>query len=420
MRPTAPLPPGLKLKKVAPEPLEEIAAYLPPFAHHFKRSEGRQSLERHVSGLVAEIDCKNGEQIAAAVAGTNSQRLQALLTELQWDEAAVNKQRVQQLSGTATTGAGVLIVDDTGMPKQGKASVGVARQYSGTLGKVGNCQVVVSWQYADACFSWPVTARLYLPQSWTDDAARCDRAHVPDAYQAFATKPEIALALLDEAEPWPVPYRAITADAAYGGNLTFLRGLEGRAKPYVVEVPCDFGVQLSRGAEAPVERADAVLHRQPKRAWQTLCWGPGSVGPLRKTFIRVRCWRASADGRGVYGWLIGERPARGQTGDWKYYFSNMGPRVSLKTQGRIAHARHHIEQFYQETKGELGWDDYEGRLWHGLHRHAVVVFLAYSVLVLLRAHQHARRGRPPRLFSPVPLGADPAGDPAPGVGVVGG
>ncbi len=415
----APLSPELKLKKVPAAPLDEIAEYLRPFAHHFKRSEGRQSLERHVSGLLADIDCKNGEQIATAVAGTNSQRLQALLTELQWDEAAVNAQRVQQLNRAATTGGGILIVDDTGMPKQGQASVGVARQYSGTLGKVGNCQVVVSCQYADACFSWPVNARLYLHESWTEDAARCERAHVPEEYRPFATKPEIALTLLDEADQWQVPYRAITADAAYGRNLPFLRGLEVRHKSYVVEVPSDFGVQLSRRADAPVEWVDAVLHRLPKRAWQTLYWGQGSEGPLRKKFIRIRCWRASAAGRGVYGWLIGERPARGQTGDWQYYFSNLGPVVSLRTMVRMAHARHHIEQFYQEAKGELGWDDYEGRLWHGFHRHAVVVFLAYSFLVLLRRRQHRRRGRPPQLFSPVPLVANDSGDPAPGAGEVG-
>jgi len=416
---SAPLPPELKLKKVSPEPLDELAEYLHPFAHHFKRSEGRQSLERHMSGLLADIDCKNGEQIATAVAGTNSQRLQALLTELQWNETAVNKQRVQQLNREASAGAGVLIFDDTGMPKQGTASGGVARQYSGTLGKVGNCQVVVSCQYADACFSWPVNARLYLHESWTEEAARCERAHVPEEYRAFATKPEIALTLLDEADEWRVPYRAITADAAYGGNLPFLRGLEVRHKRYVVEVPCDFGVQRSRRADTPVERADTVIQRLPQRAWQTICWGQGSEGPLRKKFIRIRCWRASALGRGVYGWLIGERPARGQTGDWKYYFSNLGPLVSLKTRVRMAHARHHIEQFYQEAKGEVGWDDYEGRLWHGFHRHAVVVFLAYSFLVRLRRRPPRRRGRPPRLFSPVPLVANDSGDPAPGTGVVG-
>src|SRR5712692_2821229 len=145
------------LKKVQPVPLAEVAAYLAPFAAHFKRSEGRESLERHVTGLLADIDCKNGEQIALAVAGTNSQRLQALLTELQWDAQAVNEQRVKQLNREATAGEGVLMVDDTGIPKQGTASVGVAWQYSGTLGKVANRQVAVSCHYADGRYSWPVS-----------------------------------------------------------------------------------------------------------------------------------------------------------------------------------------------------------------------------------------------------------------------
>ena len=407
------------LKKVQPVPLAEVVAYLAPFASHFKRSEGRESLERHVTGLLADIDCKNGEQIALAVAGTNSQRLQALLTELQWNAQAVNEQRVQQLSRAATTGGGVLVVDDTGIPKQGTASVGVAWQYSGTLGKVANCQVAVSCHYADVRYSWPVNVRLYLPERWTQDEARCRRAQVPEEV-TFATKPEIALTLLDEAERWGVPYEAITADAAYGGNLPFLAGLESRHKLYVVAVPGDFGVQLARRANAGVERADTVRRRLAKRAWQTIHWRQGSRGSLRKKFVRGRCWRASAEGRGVYGWLIGERPAQGQEGEWKYYFSNAGPQVSLKFLVRIAHQRHAIEQFYQEAKGELGWDQYEGRLWHGFHRHALLVCVAYSFLVLLRARQHRRgRGRPPRLFSPAPLVADHSGHPASSAGVVG-
>jgi SRSO17 transposase len=407
------------LKKVQPVPLAEVATYLAPFAPHFKRSEGRQSLERHVTGLLADLDCKNGEQIARAVAGTNSQRLQALLTELQWDDPAVNAQRVQQLSREATAGEGVLIVDDTGIPKQGTAAVGVARQYSGTLGKVANCQVAVSSHYADARSSWPVSVRLYLPESWTQEGARCRRAQGP-ADVTFATKPELALRLVDEAERWGVPYEALTADCAYGGNLPFLAGLESRQKLYVVAVPCDFGVQRARRVGAAVEQADSVLRRLPKRAWQTLHWRQGSRGSLRKKFIRVRCWRASAEGRGAYGWLIGERPGRGREGDWQYYFSNAGPQASLRSLVRIAHQRHHIEQFYQEAKGELGWDQYEGRLWHGFHRHALLVCLAYSFLVLLRARQHRRgRGRPPRLFSPPPLVADHSGHPAPRAAVAG-
>jgi SRSO17 transposase len=406
------------LKKAQPVPLAEVAAYLAPFASHFKRREGRESLERHVTGLLADIDCKNGEQIALAVAGTKSQRLQARLTELQWDDPAVNAQRVQQLSREATAGGGVLLVDDPGIPKQGNASVGVAWQYAGTLGKVANCPVVVSCHYADARSSWPVTVRLYLPENWTQDAARCRRAHVPEE-GTVATKPELALRLVAEADRWGVPDQAITADSAYGGNLPFLAELERWRKLYVVAVPCDCGVQVARRAGTAVERAETVRSRLPKRAWQTIPGRQGSRGSLRRKFVRVRCWRASAEGRGASGWLIGERPGRGQSGEWRYSFSTAGPQASLKSLVRLAHQRHHIEQFYQEAKGELGWDQYEGRLWHGFQRHALLVCLADSLLVLLRAHQHRRgRGRPPRLFSPPPLVANHSGHPASGTGVV--
>jgi len=118
----------------------------------------------------------------------------------------------------------------------------------------------VSCQYADTRFSWPVNVRLYLPESWTQDEARCQRAQVPEEMRSFATKPEIALALLDEADRWSVPYRAITADSAYGGNLTFLAGLESREKLYVVGVPCDFGVQVARRASAEVKNC-LSLHK---------------------------------------------------------------------------------------------------------------------------------------------------------------
>ncbi|MBI3301546.1 MAG: IS701 family transposase [Deltaproteobacteria bacterium] len=375
------------MKKASPASVAGLATYLVPFASHFKRSEGRRSLERHLTGLLADIDYKSGEQIARTVAGTNSQRLQALLTELQWDENAVNAQRVRQLMRGATSGEGVLICGETEMSKQGTASVGVARQYAGTLGKVANCQVAVSWQYADARFSWPVNLRLYLPENWTQDAARCQHAHVPPEMQTFATKPEIALTLLDEADRWGVPYHTITADCTYASDPTFLAGLESRGKLYVVPVPREFGVQASRRRAQAVEGAAAVLTRLPERAWRTISWRQGNLGRVRRRWIRMRCWRATAEGRGAYGWLIGERPVRGQDEEWKYYFSNAGPRVKFQHLIKIALQRSHIGRFYQQAKQELGWDHYEGRLWLGFHRHALLVCMAYSFLVLLRARQ---------------------------------
>ena len=225
--------------KASTEALPDLAAFLEPFADHFLRSEGRDDLERYCTGLLSDLPRKNPTTIAASIPGTHPQRLQELTTEIQWDENVLNAQRVQRMCADVRVGDGALIFDDTGFAKQGTHSVGVARQYSGTLGKVGNCQVAVTSVYADPAVSWPVHVRLYLHKEWTDDPARCAQAGVP-AGTPFQTKPEIALDMLDEADGMQVAYKVIGADAGYGGDRTFLAGLEARGKRYVVAVPCDF------------------------------------------------------------------------------------------------------------------------------------------------------------------------------------
>ena len=216
-------------QKASTEALPDLAEFLDPFASHFLRSEGREDLERYCTGLRSDLPRKNPTTIAASIPGTHPQRLQELTTEIQWDENAFNAQRVERMCEEVRGGDGALIFDDTGFAKQGKSSVGVARQYSGTLGKVGNCQIAVTCVYADPAVSWPVNVRLYLHQEWTDDPDRCAQAGVP-AERTFQTKPEIALDLLDEADRMQVPYKVIGADAGYGGNSTFLAGLEARQK----------------------------------------------------------------------------------------------------------------------------------------------------------------------------------------------
>ena len=180
----------------SPASLPELDEFLATFQVRFRRPEGKAALERYLTGLLTELPNKNCDTMAEAVPGTNEQRLQEFLTNMQWDEQDLNCQRVAKMIAEATVGNGVLLFDDTGLAKQGKASVGVARQYSGTLGKVGNCQVGVTCGYSDPQASWPVAVRLYLPQEWTDDPARLRRARVPPDV-LFQTKPQIALALLD-------------------------------------------------------------------------------------------------------------------------------------------------------------------------------------------------------------------------------
>jgi SRSO17 transposase len=386
----------------SPAELPELQDFLGSFRVRFRRPEGGEALERYMTGLLTELPNKNCDTMAQAVPGTSAQRLQEFLTNMQWDEEDLNRQRVQKMVAEATLGDGVLVLDDTGFPKQGKASVGVARQYSGTLGKVGNCQIAVTCCYTDFQAMWPVAVQLYLPQTWAEDRERRDHARVPDEV-TFRTKPEIAVALLDQARAWGVPHRCVVADAGYGDNPHFLAALEARQERYVMGVCADFWVSHQRQATRPVQRVDRLLRALPRWQWRTIRWRQGSQGWLRKKFVAVRCWRVTREGQRHVGWLLGERATRGQPEERKYYWSNLSASATVEELAGYAHRRYAIDQFHEEAKGELGWDAYQGRLWPGFHRHAIAVMLAYSFLVWLERRQRQAprgRGRPRDPFSP--------------------
>jgi SRSO17 transposase len=417
--------------KASPAPLPEVAGYLAPYAPLFHNRQSWRSVERYLTGLLTDLPRKNCDTIAAALAGTSTERLQHLLTDAAWDPLALDEARVQQLVRQSPAG-GVLVLDDTGLPKQGKASVGVARQYSGTLGKIGNCQVVVSAEYvADAATSarplhWPVSAQLYLPESWAADAERRKRAHIPAAVP-FQTKPMVALQLVDRARAWSVPFAVGVADSGYGDNPSFLDGLEEREIPYVCAVESSFGVRLpaevaamagpppyqgrgqpKKARPAPLYTAQAVLDALPEAAWQPVQWRVPETGkPLRKQMVAIRAHRATGSPRlstshsrvrtGPEGWLVGERPLPGAAGEAKWYYSTLPADTSLVRLTALAHARWVVEQFYEDAKGECGLDDYQGRRWDGLHRHLALSMLAYSFLVQQRlpSSEGADAGFPP-------------------------
>jgi len=391
-----------RIPQVPSEPIPELAEFMAPFRVHFRRVESQTAIDRYVAGLLTDHPNKNCDTLAEVIPDTNEQQLQGLLTNMVWDEEDLNHQRIEVMQALKTEGDGVLIFDDTGFPKQGQHSVGVARQYSGTLGKVANCQVTVNCHYAERTLAWPVSTQLYLPERWTNDPARREKAHVPQEV-VFQTKAEIALALLDQANEWGVRHSCVVADADYGDNPNFLNGLEARRERYVVSVRASFTVSLSRGADAPLQRADEIVAAWRPRQWHTSRWREGSRGWLKAQFAAVRCWRVDGDGQRHVGWLIGQRPARGEPGDWKYLWSNFPLQTPLPKLVEYFHRRHWVEQYHEEAKTELGWDQYQGRLWHGFHRNAVTVMLSYSFLVWLEWRermQQRRVGRPRRAFSP--------------------
>jgi SRSO17 transposase len=405
--------------KASPETLPELAAYLKPFAPLFRRSTSRESLERYITGLLTDLPHKTCDTIAAAVAKTSTERLQHLLTDAVWDPQALDHQRVRALVAQSPP-QGILVLDDTGLPKQGRSSVGVTRQYSGTLGKIANCQVIVSAHYvaneptSRAPVHWPITTQLYLPEAWATDWVRRAQVRVPPTF-SFQTKPELALALLDRTRAWGVPFATVVTDAGYGDNPTFLLGLDARHVAYVVGVSSTFGVRLpaeghaatlvpppcpqGRGQPkkprpAPLHEAKAVLEALPRERWQPITWREAEGVVLRKQFVAVRVHWATGGAQlstshhrvmtGPEGWLLGERPVPGERGDLKWYFSNLSADTPLPRLVEFAHSRWPIEQFYEDAKGECGLDHYQGRRWDGLHRHLALVMLAYSFLARQR------------------------------------
>jgi SRSO17 transposase len=445
--------------KASSEPLPEISAFLEPFAPLFRRSQSRHSLERYVTGLLTDLDRKNCDTIAAALAGTSTERLQHLLTDADWDSKELDGARVRSLSAKSPEG-GVLVLDDTSFPKKGKSSVGVARQYCGTLGKRANCQVVVSAHYvADETESsrplhWPVCAQLYLPESWTKDRQLREKSHVPEEV-GFRSKPQIALSLVDLSREWGVPFEVVVADSGYGKYPMFLEGLEERKLPYVCGVESTFGVRLpeevraakqagappykGRGQPpkerpAPLHTAKEVIGTLPHEAWQTVLWREGTKGTLGKQMVALRVHRATGSDRhstthelvltAEEGWLIAERPLRRSAGEedlsgeeeLKYYYSSLSADVPLERLAALAKSRWAIEQFYEDAKGECGLGDYQGRRWDGLHRHLALVMVAYSFLMLhssitAGADSSSSSSSQKKTFSPLGQAHDATGHP---------
>ena len=420
--------------KASADVLPELAAFLAPFAPLLHNAQSRHSLHRYLTGLLSDLPRKNCDTIAATVAGTSPERLQHLLTDALWEPQTLDEARVRALSARSPAG-GLLVLDETGLPKKGNRSPGVAAQYCGTLGKIANCQVVVSAEYVvdrpatSQPLHWPVSAQLFLPDAWSADPVRRTHAHIP-VEESAQTKPERALALLERARAWGVPFSVVVADAGYGDTPAFLAALEARGVRYVCGVASDFGVRLPEAVRqaaqpvpppparpgrgqpkkprpAPLLSVAAAVDALPEDAWQTVTWRDGSrdptgvTGTLCKQFMAVRVHRATGGAHlpvtdrrvstGPEGWLLAERPlpdpagaagAAGPSGERKYYLSSLPDDTPLPRLVELAHARWAIEQFYEDAKGECGLDDYQGRRWDGLHRHLALVMLAYSFLAV--------------------------------------
>ncbi|MGH2437419.1 MAG: IS701 family transposase, partial [bacterium] len=299
------------------------------------------------------------------------QALQHFITHSPWPD----KPLWDRLSEVAPERRGILALDDTGLPKQGRHSVGVKRQYSGTLGKTGNCQVAVSSVLIGQDLIWPLACELYLPHEWFDDA-RGAEAGIPVRLR-FREKWRIGLAQIRGALKRGFHLTAVVADAGYGSTTAFRHGLERLGLRYAVAICSTLTV---RRAGARRTRTVAALAKQiPTREWRRVCWGQGTKGPLAARFVALRVRPTRSRGE---RWLLCERSLT--TNERKYYVLNLDASASLTELVALARCRWPIEQQYRDLKDELGWDHFEGRTYRGWNHHTVLTAMAFAFLQLER------------------------------------
>jgi SRSO17 transposase len=398
------------------EDVDEFERYLNHLAQELGHSDRIAGLKGYCTGLVLPLSRKSVEPMAAHIdpmhASARHQALHHFVAKADWSDAAL-MQRVREwvvpaLAKYAADEAGYYwIIDDTGFPKKGKHSAGVARQYCGQLGKQDNCQIAVSLSLATQLGSLPIAYQLYLPHEWIDDPIRRQRAGIPED-QIFATKPQIALAQLREAIASDIPPGVILADAGYGDETAFRDGLTEMGLLYAVGIrpgtsvwgpgmtPLPPKPWSGRGKPPTLLRrapgheplsVKALAMQTPQAAYRTVNWREGTNTALSSRFAAVRVrpahrdyWSSSVRAE---QWLLIEWP-EGDVEPLKYFMSTAPENATLEQLVFVTKMRWRIERDYQDLKQEFGLGHYEGRGWRGFHHHASLSIAAYGFLMAQR------------------------------------
>jgi SRSO17 transposase len=385
-----------------------------------------RSLQWYVTGLLLDGERKSIDPMAGRLVEEPSrreamrQRLQQAVVVARWTESMLYERLARRLDAELP-GVEALVIDDTGFPKKGRHSVGVARQYSGTLGRTDNCQVAVSLHLASEMGSGCIGMRLFLPESWAEDRERRRLAGVPEDV-SFKKKWELALDELDQALAWGIRRHVVLADAGYGDCGEFRQALTERGLHYVVGVqgtlmvwPPGSHPKAPRNDRRPGRPRTRIVdpHHPPQSiatvaaglSYRTVTWRAGSLGKQRSRFAAVRVRTASQWTKGRppsdEQWLLCEWPDD-EKAPSKFYLSSLPEGISTKGLVRLAKLRWRVERDYQELKGEIGLDHFEGRTWNGFHHHAALCAAAHAFLALQRA-----------LFPPEDDEMDLAGGPPP-------
>jgi SRSO17 transposase len=409
----------------------DVEQWLAPFLARLGHKARRRMLPLYMEGLIGPGDRKSVEPMAARLAPGEYDQLHHFISSGVWGEAPLEEELAVQADKLIGGANAVLVVDDTALPKKGSHSVGVAPQYASALGKTANCQTLVSLTLARDEVPVMIGLRLFLPESWTGDAERMTKARVPEDRRVARTKPEIALAEIDRIRAAGVRFAMVLADAGYGLSAPFRQGLDARGLKWAVGIPKQQKVYPNdvkltfpmavrgrpRKRPIPDQLSAPAEDLLAKAKWRRISWRKGSKGPLSASFAAVRIRIADGPEQRIHdkgaqhmpgeeAWLVGERRASGER---KYYLSNLPADANLKTIAAAIKARWVCEQAHQQLKEELGLDHFEGRSWHGLHRHALMTMIAYAYLQSRRlAQASGGKKNPPRTAQADIAGGSPS------------
>lgn len=367
----------------------------------FVRAEPRRRVAAYLRGLLAPLGRKNGWQLAEAAGDATPDGVQDFLSRMRWDADAVRDDLVAYVVEHLGDEGAVLVLDETGFLKKGTKSAGVARQYTGTAGRIENAQVGVFLGYASRHGRALLDRALYLPKEWAGDTARRSEARIPGAV-AFTTKPKLGLAMLERARAAGVPFSWVTGDSVYGADHTIRRWAERNGRGYVLAV--------TSGQRLGFRPVTTWIEDLPGAAWQRLSAGDGAKGPRLYDWAYVPHQGATP---GFQDALLVRRSIAKPTA-LTYYLTHAPEGTTPADLVRIAGTRWTIESLFEQAKGEVGLDGYEVRSWIGWHRHVTLAMLALATLAVIRkaAVGGCGPGRPRRR----PPAADRARGQAPALG----
>lgn len=377
---------------VVPKDLEEcltrLKEFVEPFVALLPRSELRGHGEDVIRGLLSDLERKSAEPIAER-AGKDRDRIQYFVGQSPWDHVPLLDELRRQVAQEIGSPKGVSVLDSSGFPKKGEASVGVARQWCGRLGKVDNCQKGLFLGYVSNFGQVLVDERLYLPEEWAKDAGRRDMCHVPKEVK-FKTIHELSLEMLEK-QRGLLPHRWVTGDDEFGRVPWFREKLRGAGERYLLEIPghllvCDAedpprAGMMGRPRKAAFQQAGRWKDEVRQRDWVRIHIRDGVKGPIVvwATRARVKTRSRAKRGRDVE-WLLVTR-TESETPEYRYYLSNGEVNVPIEEMAHAANARHWIEDCFERAKGRVGMDHYEVRSWGGWHHHMTLSLLALWFLV---------------------------------------